>query len=158
MSAVASMPKALAAAPLYVSDGSHVSPLKARENAGEITVEPLLTENKHRFVLFPIRHNKVSVTRRDCLVWLPGVEPAHQARWRVSCGALVKAVGAYRAAAWDYILAPRRIVCVVVCLCRLLRRIDAFSCAVWHAFDVASWWRQFGHPNRPLRFARSGCA
>jgi ribonucleoside-diphosphate reductase beta chain len=53
------MPKALAAAPLYVSDGSHVSPLKARENAGEITVEPLLTENKHRFVLFPIRHNKV---------------------------------------------------------------------------------------------------
>jgi hypothetical protein len=41
------------------ADGGIVSDLKLREIAGEVTVEPLLTENKQRFVLFPIKHNKV---------------------------------------------------------------------------------------------------
>jgi hypothetical protein len=30
-----------------------------REYMGEKTVEPLLTENKNRFVIFPIKHEKV---------------------------------------------------------------------------------------------------
>jgi hypothetical protein len=30
-----------------------------REYMGEKTVEPILTENKNRFVIFPIKHPKV---------------------------------------------------------------------------------------------------
>lgn len=42
-----------------VADGSLMSELKIKEVAGELPVEPILVENKNRFVLFPIKHEKV---------------------------------------------------------------------------------------------------
>jgi hypothetical protein len=38
-----------------------VSEFKRMEANGELLPEPLLTEDKARFVLFPIKHNDVSV-------------------------------------------------------------------------------------------------
>lgn len=38
-----------------------ISDFKHKENRGELLPEPLLMEDKSRFVLFPIKHNDVSI-------------------------------------------------------------------------------------------------
>jgi hypothetical protein len=60
---------------------------QAKELAGGAVAEPLLTENKHRFVLFPIKHEKVrpSGVRRSgwvgngLVLGLWGCETEHRA-------------------------------------------------------------------------------
>ena len=40
-----------------------VSDFKRKEKSGELLPEPLLMEDKARFVLFPIKHNDVSMNK-----------------------------------------------------------------------------------------------
>ena len=44
----------------------HCSDFKQREMRGELAPEPLLTEDKTRFVLFPIKHHDVSLVNQTC--------------------------------------------------------------------------------------------
>jgi FixJ family two-component response regulator len=47
-------------APNVKEVGTVISELKMKENSGLLLPEPLLMEDKTRFVLFPIRHADVS--------------------------------------------------------------------------------------------------
>jgi hypothetical protein len=43
----------------------HKTEHKLKEERGELTPEPLLKENPHRFVIFPIQDNDVSISQEN---------------------------------------------------------------------------------------------
>ena len=54
-------------AELSIANKLHnLSEFKQREMRGELAPEPLLTEDKTRFVLFPIKHHDVRLVNHTC--------------------------------------------------------------------------------------------